>query len=74
MTHNAGARGRALAFLTHSSCKPLDCNPPYEEHGGMVVDMQEGDLVVLFTQDEEQGVQELNQLGKVEHPYCSNKL
>ena len=39
-----------------------------------MVHVQEGDLAVLLAQDKEEGVQELDQLGEVEHPDGSSKL
>ena len=40
-------------LLTLASSDPLDTNPPEKEHAGVVVDVQECDLVVLFSQDKE---------------------
>ena len=34
-----------------------------------MVDVQDGDLGVLLAQDEEEGVEELDNLGEVEQPY-----
>lgn len=39
--------------LTLSSSHILDSGPPVEDHGGVVVHVQEGHLVVLLPQDEE---------------------
>ena len=36
--------------------------------------MEEGNLAVLLAEDEEQGVQELNQLGEVVQPDARSKL
>ena len=41
-----------MMLLTLSTCDPLDSYPPEEEHGGMMVDMQERDLVVLLSHNE----------------------
>ena len=41
-------RSRPGYQLTLPSCYPFDSNPPEKEHGGMVVDMKEGHLVVLL--------------------------
>lgn len=39
--------------LTLSSGHIFDSRPPVEDHGGMVVHVKKGDLVVLLPQDEE---------------------
>ena len=54
--------------LTLSTGDPLDANPPDREHGGVVVDVEERDLVVLLAQNEEKGVHEFEHLGEVEPP------
>lgn len=41
------------ARLTLASSQILDPCPPVEDHGAMVIDMQEGQLTVLLPQDEE---------------------
>lgn len=53
---------------------PLDANPPEEEHGAVVVDVQEGQLSVLLPQDEEDGITELEEFGEVVPPYCIGYL
>lgn len=47
---------------------PVHHEPPDVEHGGMVVDVQHCDLVVVLAQDEEEGVHELYELGEVVPP------
>lgn len=54
--------------LTVSTGHPVHDEPPDVQHGGMVVDVQEGDLVVVFAQDEEEGVHELDEFGEVVPP------
>lgn len=49
-------------LLTLSSCHPFDADPPQREHGAVVVDVQESDLVELFPQDEKHRVQILDAL------------
>lgn len=43
----------SMQLLTLSTCHPFDTNPPQEEHGGMVIDMEKGNLTVLLAQDKE---------------------
>ena len=43
-----------MTGLTQSPCGPLDSNPPQEEHTGVMIDMQEGHLVVFLAQNEEE--------------------
>ena len=43
-----------MTGLTQSPCSPLDSNPPQEEHTGVMIDMQEGHLVVFLAQNEEE--------------------
>lgn len=50
------------SLLTLSSCHPFDADPPQGEHGAVVVDVQESDLVELFPQDEKHRVQILDAL------------
>ena len=40
--------------LTLSSRHPLHANPPEQEHAGVVIDMEEGHLVVLLAKYEEE--------------------
>lgn len=42
-----------VATLTLASCHVFDPSPPVEDHGAVVVDMQERQLTVLLPQDEE---------------------
>ena len=54
--------------LTLSSRDPLDSDPPEDEHGAVMVDMEEADLVDLLPQDEEHCVQILHSLRDVVPP------
>lgn len=60
--------------LTLSSCHPLDADPPEREHGAVVVDVQEGNLVELLPQNEEHRVQVLNAFGDEIPPQSSCHL
>lgn len=53
---------------------PVHHEPPDVEHGGVVVHMQDCDLVVVLAQDEEEGVHELNELGEVVPPEHADDL
>ena len=53
---------------------PVHDEPPDVEHGGVVIDVQEGDLVVVLPQDEEECVHELDELGEVIPPQDVNDL
>lgn len=63
-----------MQTLTLSSGYPFDPDPPQREHGGMVVDVQEGDLVAFLPSYEEHGVKEFNQLADVVPPQCLRNL
>lgn len=54
--------------LTLSSGDPFDANPPQDEHGAVVVDMEKADLVELLPQDEKDRVQKLHSFGDVVPP------
>lgn len=41
-----------ISQLTLSSGDPFDANPPEDEHGAVVVDVEKADLVELLPQDE----------------------
>lgn len=45
-----------------TSCDPFYSNPPEQKHGGVVVDMEEGHLTLLLSENEENCVKELNAL------------
>lgn len=47
---------------------PVHDEPPDVEHADVVVDVEEGDLVVVLPEDEEEGVHELHHLGEVVPP------
>ena len=53
-----------------STGDPLDTNPPEDEHGAVVVDVEEADLVELLPQDEKDCVQKLHSFGDVVPPEC----
>lgn len=53
---------------------PVHHKPPDVQHGGMVVDMQDRDLVVILPQDEEEGVHEFDELGKIVPPEDTDNL
>lgn len=47
---------------------PVHDEPPDVEHAGVVVDVEEGDLVIVLPEYEEEGVHELDELGEVVPP------
>lgn len=53
---------------------PVHDKPPDVEHSGMVVDVQDCDLVVVLTKNEEKGVHEFYEFGKVVPPEDTNNL
>lgn len=53
---------------------PVHHKPPDVQHGGVVVDMQHGDLMVVLAQDEEEGVHELYQFGEIVPPQDTDYL
>lgn len=57
-----------ILSLTLPSRDPFDANPPEDEHGAVMVDMEEADLVELLPQDEKHRVQELHSFGDVVPP------
>lgn len=57
-----------------STGHPVHDEPPDVRHSGVVVDVQEGDLVVVFAQDEEEGVHELDEFGEVVPPQHVDNL
>lgn len=54
--------------LTVATGYPVHDEPPDVQHAGVVVDVKKCDLVVIFSQDEEEGVHELDELGEVVPP------
>lgn len=54
--------------LTLSSGDPFDADPPQDEHGAVVVDMEKTDLGELLPQDEKDCVQKLHSFGDVVPP------
>lgn len=57
-----------------STRHPVHDEPPDVEHAGVVVDVQECDLVIVLPQDEKEGVHELNQLGEIIPPQDADNL
>lgn len=57
-----------ILSLTLSTGDPFDANPPEDEHGAVVIDMEEADLVELLPHDEKDCVQELHSFGDVVPP------
>lgn len=55
-------------FPTLSAGDPLDANPPEDEHGAVVVDVEEADLGDLLPQDEKGCIQEFHSFGDVVPP------
>lgn len=53
---------------------PVHHKPPDVEHSGMVVDVQDCDLVVVLTKNEEKGVHEFYEFGKVVPPEDTDNL
>ena len=53
--------------LTVAAGHPIHDEPPDVGHAGVMVDVEEGDLMVVLPQDEENGVHELDELGEVVH-------
>lgn len=47
---------------------PVHDEPPDVQHAGVVVDVKNSDLVVILSEDEEEGVHELDELGEVVPP------
>ena len=54
--------------LTVAAGHPIHDEPPDVGHAGVMVDVEEGDLMVVLPQDEEKGVHELDELGEVVPP------
>lgn len=55
-------------LLTLSTGDPFDANPPEDEHGAVMVDVEEADLVELLPQDEKDCVQKLHSFGDIVPP------
>lgn len=53
---------------------PVHDEPPDVEHAGVVVDVEEGDLVIVLPEYEEEGVHELDELGEVVPPQDGHDL
>lgn len=53
---------------------PVHDEPPDVEHAGVVVDVEEGDLVIVLPEYEEEGVHELDELGEVVPPQDADDL
>lgn len=54
--------------LTLSSGDPFDADPPENEHGAVVVDVEKADLGELLPQDEKDRVQKLHSFRDVVPP------
>ena len=67
-------RPRLNVRLTVATGDPVHHKPPDVQHGGMVVDVQDRDLVVILPQDEEEGVHEFDELGKIVPPEDTDNL
>lgn len=57
-----------------STGHPVHDKPPDVQHCGMVVDVQEGDLMVVFAQDEKESIHKFDELGEVVPPQHMNNL
>lgn len=53
-------KGMGGKELTLSTCNPFNTNPPQGEHGEVVIDMKETNLVKFLPQDEEYCIQIFN--------------
>lgn len=53
---------------------PVHDKPPDVQHRGMVVDVQDRDLVVVLAQDEEEGVHKFYEFGEVVPPEDTDNL
>lgn len=51
-----------------ASRDPFDADPPEDEHGAVMVDVEEADLGEFLPQDEKDCVQELHSFGDVVPP------
>lgn len=60
--------------LTRSRGHPLDANPPEGEHRRVMINVEERELIVLFADDEEESVGELQHFREVVPPDCVNDL
>lgn len=54
--------------LTVATWHPVQDKPPDVEHSGMMINMQESDLMVVFPQDEKESIHKLNEFGEVIPP------
>lgn len=63
-----GWEGGHSLVLTLPPGDPFDADPPEDEHGAVVVDVEEADLVELLPQDEKDRVQEFDSFGNVVPP------
>lgn len=55
---------------TRATGHPFDADPPQREHRAVMVDVQERQLIILFSQHEKQTIAEFDTFGEVEPPYC----
>ena len=63
-----------ILVLTLPTRDPFDTNPPDGEHGRVMIHVEERDLIVLLTQDEEKRVHELYTLREVIPPQSLGNL
>lgn len=54
--------------LTVTTRHPVHNKPPNVQHRCMVVDMQNSDLMIIFPQNEKEGIHELNEFGEIVPP------
>lgn len=60
--------------LTRSRGHPLDADPPEGEHRRVMINVKERELIVLFADDEEESVGELQHFREVVPPDCVDDL
>jgi len=54
--------------LTVTTRHPVHNKPPNVQHRCVVVDMQNSDLMIIFPQNEKEGIHELNEFGEIVPP------
>lgn len=60
--------------LTRTRWNPLDADPPEGEHCRMMINVEERELIILFPEDEEEGVAELQDFREVVPPNSVHNL
>lgn len=63
-----------MSSLTLPAGEVLHAEVPVEDHHGVVIDVQEGQLLVLLLQDHEDRVDEVDVLRGVEQPADAGEL